>query len=366
MEQHVIIEQSALVTALGTHQDTSKRLLKGDSAFKTAPCFGIPVAHAPFEDVCFRNLTECFTFLRPQLDLSRVPDDKNLLFIYAAAKGDIRALEPGADKADDQSPLLPVQATQVAEILGIHPACTMIISNACASGAVACATARLFLKAGRFSTAVIAGFDVISHFVTSGFHSLGALSSSGARPFDADRDGLTLGDGAACAVLHCRPAIDGDIIIAGAAQSNDANHRTGPSRTGEGLYRAAAAALENGNIPPKLVSSVKCHGTATVYNDAMEAKAVNRLFAGNPPPCFSVKGSIGHTSGAGSLIEVLLAGEFLRRNTIPPTANFHRPDREAPLPVSDSAQTISTPSILCLSAGFGGLNAAILLREWHA
>ena len=117
---------------------------------------------------------------------------------------------------------------------------------------------------------------------------------------------------------------------------------------------------------PDDIGTIKCHGTATPYNDAMEAKAINRLCSDHPPPCFSVKGAIGHTSGAGSLIEILLAEEFLRSKTIPPTANFTIPDADASIPVSGKTTTFSIPSILCLSAGFGGLNAALLLEERQA
>ena len=366
MKKHVIIEQCALISALGTLQETSQHLLKGTSALKPAPCFDIPVAHAPFKDITYRDLGTSFTHLKKELHLVSIKHERTL-FIYAAAKGDIRVLEPDENKTSAlNSPLLHKQAQKVVELLGIQPAGSMVISNACASGAVALSVAQSFLECECFSAAVIAGFDVISHFVTSGFHSLGALSLTGARPFDAQRDGLTLGDGAACVVLRYRQAQPGDIYIAGAAQSNDANHRTGPSRDGDGLHQAALGALTNGRSSPQHIGAIKCHGTATVFNDAMEAKAINRLFSNSPPPCFSVKGAIGHTSGAGSLIEVLLAEEFLRIKKVPPTVRFTNPDGEALLPVSSKPQPFTNSSILCLSAGFGGLNAAVFLKEWDS
>jgi 3-oxoacyl-(acyl-carrier-protein) synthase len=363
MKKAVIIEQGALLSSLGTLEQTTDSLLCGISALQPAPCYNIPVAYAPFADVQLRQPENAFPILYSRIDLP--VRQERILFIYAAAKGDIRALEPAAYRTDTPLPsaLLTDQASRIAKIIGITPYRTQVISTACASGIVAVAVAKTLLENGLFSTAVIAGFDVISHFVTSGFHALRALSPTGPRPFDRLRDGLSLGDGAALAVLRFREPAKGDVIVAGADQSNDANHRTGPSPTGDGLFMAASGALDNGGIQPGQIGAVKCHGTATPYNDAMEAKAVNRLFKNVPPPCFSLKGGIGHTSGAGSLIELLLGAEFLKRRTAPPTINFSEPDPDAKLPVTRTPQPFSQSSLLCLSAGFGGLNAAVVLSE---
>ncbi|MBN1757808.1 MAG: hypothetical protein JW863_05795 [Chitinispirillaceae bacterium] len=362
MEHAVILDHRALYCALGTLETSTTALLRGMSAIRPGPCFDLPVAFAPFDDSAFRAPEQIVPVLKNAMPV--LPQQP--FFIYAAAKGDIRALEPYHRQTGlpaEVSPCLADQANHFATLLGIKPYRTQVVSNACASGAVAVAIAKNLLENDSCSEVVIAGFDVISLFVISGFHALGALSPTGPRPFDRTRDGLSLGDGAAVAVLRRGKPRKGDIIISGADQSNDANHRTGPSRTGEGLYLAAAGALEDASIQPDRIGAVKCHGTATVYNDAMESKAVNRLFSDNPPPCFSLKGAIGHTSGAGSLLELLLAAEFLRRRSIPPTIHFSEADPDAPLPVSSAIQEFTTPSILCLSAGFGGLNAAVVLSE---
>jgi 3-oxoacyl-(acyl-carrier-protein) synthase len=247
------------------------------------------------------------------------------------------------------------------------------VSNACASGAVAVEMAREMLVEGVARRIVLFGLDTLSQFVVTGFHALNALSPLGARPFDAARDGLTPGECAAAAVLTMREVRPGDIIIAGAGSSNDANHRTGPSRTGDGLLLASQAALRDAGFPPSEVGAVKCHGTGTVYNDAMEAKALTALFGDRIPPCASVKGALGHTSGAGSLLEILIAAECLRRRSLPPTAGYRAHGVEEPLPLSSAAQPVIGPSmpgtavpgaaVLCLSAGFGGINAAVVLRE---
>jgi len=370
MKKRVILEQGSLITALGNGDRTADALMAGRSAIVEGPCFTVPVAYAPFDDPDLRDPEAAFSLLREELSLEDAASGRTL-FVYAAAKGDARGLEPFAsrDDHDSLSSLLSVQARRIRALLGLDAASCMTVSNACASGMVACSVAKFLLEQGICDNAVVAGFDVLSHFVVSGFHSLGALSAHGARPFDAQRDGLSLGDGAALVHLSLREPVRGDIILAGAAQSNDANHRTGPSRSGDGLLRAALDALFDADTPPDKIGAVKCHGTATVYNDAMEAKAINNLFgagASHPsvlPPCFSVKGATGHTSGAGSLIETILAAKFLRQRRVPPTAGLETPDPEAFLPVSSSVQPIIHPSMLCLSAGFGGLNAALLLLE---
>ena len=363
MQNPVVLEQGALLSAFGSLQSTIDNICQGVCAFKAAPCFDVPVSSAPFEDAALRNIDAAFEHLRDSIDRTPFRTEQPL-FIFAAAKGDLRALEPGTTvSADAPEPILDPQARRIARILGIRPAHLSVVSNACASGAVAVAAAKMLLEQGLFSSAVIAGFDVLSRFVVSGFHSLSALSPTGARPFDRDRDGLTLGDGAALAVLRRRPAAKGETIIAGADQSNDANHRTGPSRTGDGLFAAAAGALNNAGATATDIGAVKCHGTATPYNDSMEAKAMTTLFGQTVPPCFSMKGSIGHTSGGGSLLELVLSAELVRRRTVPPTVNFTTPDPDAALPVAAVAKPLEKPSMLCLNAGFGGLNAAVLLAE---
>ena len=361
----VILEQGGILCGLGTLEETVTDLFEGISAIVPGPCFGVPVAYAPFKDIAWRSLDTSAKALAASIDPSSFDQEKTV-FIFCAAKGDLAPLEeyctakkpPGAFL-----PLLSSQAEYAKKILGFSAARTIVISDACASGATGVEVGRELLLAGCAGAVVVFGYDGISRFVATGFHSLAALSPSGARPFDASRDGLTIGDGAAVALLTYREPYREDIIVAGAGSSNDANHRTGPSRTGEGLFRAARAALADAAMRPEDIGGVKCHGTATNYNDAMEAKAIFSLFGAEIPPCFSIKGAIGHTSGAGSLVEVLIAAECLRRRLAPPTAGFSELGVDEKIPVSASSQHLRNKSLLCLSAGFGGINAAVVLAE---
>jgi 3-oxoacyl-[acyl-carrier-protein] synthase-1 len=261
------------------------------------------------------------------------------------------------------SPFLDEQARSVASALGLASRRILAVSNACASGAVGVASAKELIEDGDSEDAILFGYDGVSRFVLSGFAALSALSKSGARPFDAARDGLSLGEAAGLCRLQRGEARPGDISVAGVGSSNDANHRTGPSRTGEGLLAAARSALEDAGLGPRDVGFVKCHGTATVYNDAMEAKALKNLFGNSIPPCVSFKGALGHTSGGGSLVEMIIAAEILKRKQVPPTVGFSTRGVDEPIPVSEATQTFRQPVALCLSAGFGGVNAAIVLRE---
>jgi len=363
----VVIEQGEILCSLGQLQETVSDIFENQSAIIPGPCFGVPVSYAPFKNHAWRGLATAARALRNAIDAADL-DKNETVFIFCAAKGDLTPLEDSftlKNNPIDFSPLLFSQASHVKTVLGIADCRSIVVSNACASGAIGVQIAREMLMDGTCKNAVLFGFDGVSRFVATGFNSLSALSKTSAKPFDALRDGLTLGDGACVAVLSYREPFEDDIVVMGAASSNDANHRTGPSRTGEGLYRAAASALHDAMMAPHAIGAVKCHGTATSYNDAMEAKAIASLFGKEIPPCFSIKGAIGHTSGAGSLLEIMVAAECLRRRKVPPTCGFETLGVDEQLPIYAAAQTLDRQSMLCLSAGFGGINAAVVLAE-HA
>ena len=368
-EEAIVLEQYEIASPLGDLSASVADCMDGVCAIKPGPCFNIPVGHAPFADARFRSLDFAANAFKAAIDVSDI-DPAQTVFIYCCAKGDISAIEPyvaGALKTSPYSPLPGSQAAFAQKIMLPGAARTMAVSCACASGAIAVESAKELLQSGAFSHALIFGFDAVSRFVVSGFQSLGALSPTRAMPFDAARNGLTIGEGACAALVSRRVPFTGDITIAGAGSSNDANHRTGPSRTGEGLARAARAALADARISSMTdIGAIKCHGTATPYNDAMEAKAIDGIFGPDIPPCFSLKGAIGHTSGAGSLLETIMAAVFLERHAIPPTAGFQTLGVDEKIPISAEAQRFENNTMLCLSAGFGGINAALILRETDA
>ncbi len=359
MKNSIILERYAALTSLGNLEQTLEQLLSGASGIQPGDYFGMNIPCAPFPDDAIRDIRQSFRLLHDPI--APLPA-QSTVFIYAAAKGDIRAFD--SNTHNDISPLLDRQAHQACTTVGYRPEHMLCVSNACASGAIAVEIACELLLDNQYDQAVIFGFDTLSEFVLSGFHSLNAVSFTGAKPFDANRDGLSLGESATLVVLSRRRSRTGDIVIAGTGSSNDANHRTGPSRSGDGLWRAARAALDESEMKTNAIGALKCHGTATVYNDAMEAKAITRLFGTQcPPPCFSVKGALGHTSGGGSLLETCIAAECIKSRCIPPTAGYKEHGVDEPIPIGRVCRQIEHPSIVCLAAGFGGVNAALVLRE---
>lgn len=242
-----------------------------------------------------------------------------------------------------------------------------VVSSACISSTAALAEAASMIRADEVDCAFVVGCDAVTEFVFAGFSSLMALDPSGSHPFDAERKGLAVGEAAGYAVLMSeeRALREGRPIrgeIAGWGLGNDANHMTGPSRDGEGLARAVALALGLANVGEGQIRFISAHGTGTVYNDAMELLAFKRIFS-TPRPTGSVKGGIGHSMGAAGLIEALLALKSLEEGLVPPTVGLREVDEAAAGWVSDQAVPVDGEFALTTNSGFGGVNAALVLRR---
>lgn len=253
----------------------------------------------------------------------------------------------------------------------------VVVSAACASSTAALAMAASDVSASRVPAALVVGCDSVSEFVFSGFSSLMAIDPEAARPFDANRAGLGLGEAAAMALIVPEEGLkrfgtDGAIEIAGWGMTSDANHMTGPSRDGLGLARAIEGAIRMTGAGPGDVHSIAAHGTGTKYNDSMEMKAFKSAFGSDSPlPVYSVKGGMGHTMGAAGLVEALLAGRSCFERVVPPTVGMDEPDAEAKGWVSTTAQQVRGGSCawaLTTNSGFGGVNAALMMRahDWEA
>ncbi|HRQ49544.1 MAG TPA: beta-ketoacyl synthase, partial [Agriterribacter sp.] len=189
-----------------------------------------------------------------------------------------------------------------------------------------------------------------------------AISDAPCKPFDARRNGITLGEAAATVVLSVhRPA--GDCIqLSGGAVSNDANHISGPSRTGQELHDAIEAAVQEAGVDKGNIDFISAHGTATVYNDEMEAKAIT-LSGLQEVPVNSLKGYYGHTLGAAGLIETVASVHSLKANTILPTPGFETPGVTQPIHINRVLQTGLYHTCLKTASGFGGCNAAIIIQK---
>jgi 3-oxoacyl-[acyl-carrier-protein] synthase-1 len=225
--------------------------------------------------------------------------------------------------------------------------------------------ARRMIGSGEVDHAVVAGVDVLSKFVVSGFQILHAMSPEPCRPFDTARKGINLGEAAAAVVLSSNPSALGaarGIRVAGGGLSNDANHISGPSRTGAELAFAIRQALEEANIHRSDVDFISAHGTGTIYNDEMEAKAF-ALAELADRPVHSLKGFYGHTLGAAGIVEVVLSAEGLRRNQLVPSRGYEQSGVSIPLNVITQATNQSLNICLKTASGFGGCNAAIILTK---
>ena len=278
-----------------------------------------------------------------------------VLFVLSTTKGDIERI--GTDPSD--LPLC-VPAARLAAAFA-NPNLPLVVSNACISGLAALLQAQRLLRLGRYDYAVVAGADVHSIFTISGFQSLGALFASPCRPFDASRDGMNLGDAAACIVLGASETVpDGAWELICGAVRNDANHISGPSRTGEGSFNCLRSVMRE--CTKEELAMVGVHGTATLYNDEMESVALARAGLSDLPVA-AFKACFGHTMGAAGVLESILCMHALDAGLIPPTPGFSASGVSFPVNVCAKSRPTSKRAFIKMLSGFGGCNAAMLFRK---
>ena len=236
---------------------------------------------------------------------------------------------------------------------------------ACAASTLAIGLGLRWLERGACDLVIAGGYDAISPFVATGFEALRATTASRPRPFRVGRDGMSLGEGAGLVALVREEDTRGASVfvrVAGFGASTDAVHITAPDRSGDGLARAGAAAITDSGLAPAAIGLVSAHATATPFNDAMESRAIGRLFEGVPAPVVHpFKAQIGHTLGAAGVLESLAAADALRRGITPAAAGEGELDADAAVALLDRAEQRPLGAALKLSAAFGGANAALVL-----
>jgi 3-oxoacyl-[acyl-carrier-protein] synthase-1 len=239
----------------------------------------------------------------------------------------------------------------------------IVISNACISGGLALAVAKRFISAGKFDQVIVVGGDLVSEFVLSGFNSFQAMSPEPCRPFSKHRSGISLGEAAAAVLLSSKKPEGPNIIsLIGEASANDANHISGPSRTGEGLYKSIQNALREAQVSAKEIDYLSAHGTATAYNDEMETVAFNRSGFENVPTN-SFKGYYGHTLGASALLESILTKHSLLNNELYTSLNFDEIGVSKPLNIIGVFEKKELRFAVKTASGFGGCNIALVLKK---
>ena len=244
-----------------------------------------------------------------------------------------------------------------------------VISAACASGAKVFASARRAIAAGLVDAAVVGGVDSLCLTTLYGFKSLELLSPRPCRPYDAHRDGISIGEAGAFALLE--PADPGTLARArglqflGAGESSDAHHMSSPHPDGEGARLAMAQALANAGLQPADIDYINLHGTATPSNDRAEDLAVMRLF-GHGVPVSSTKGAHGHTLGAAGALEAVIALLCLEEGLIPGGLNLV--ERDPALSADYQSADLARPlrRVMSNSFGFGGSNCALIVGRESA
>ena len=306
--------------------------------------------------------------------------------VVATAKGNISALEGRCGSgpfipSDDDKVLFSSMARCISEFSGVREPDIRIISNACISGVSAIVAARRMLLVGDYDMVIVVGADTQNSFITSGFASFKSLSQELCRPYDESRCGLNLGEAAGAMALISMPVrwscgLDGEsgyVTIDGGAVSDDANHISGPSRTGDGLFLAMRNAMKEAGVNAAGIDLLQMHGTATAYNDEMESKAAC-LVGVQDVPVQSLKPYFGHTMGASGVIETIIAAAEIQEGIIAGTKGYEKSGVSVPLNVSASNRLITRNLVMsnpagkinhCLktASGFGGTNAAVLLTS---
>lgn len=372
--KEVLIASLAVITSLGaTLDETWDGLIGGRTAICNLSRFPTDLYRARIA-ACIDNLDghRERSMIRDLLGrlcaaATDIPSDSTV--IMATTKGGIDNLEKKkkglpAEMSDIFPSSLAAFVSQKLNLLGP----SFNISAACASSTVAIGLGASLISSGIAESVFVCCADIVTEFVFSGFSALQALSPWPARPFDKNRSGLSLGEGAA--YLHLvspqRAESTGTrprFAIAGWGVANDAFHLTSPAQDGSGLQEAIRRAMKRASVHPRDVAGISAHGTGTVYNDLMEIKAFRSAFGDRMPPTYSVKGAIGHTFGAAGGIEVAVGTKVLLDRTVPPTAGFADPENGAEGVVHSHPVPIFGRYLIATNSGFGGVNAAVILKE---
>jgi 3-oxoacyl-[acyl-carrier-protein] synthase-1 len=378
MQQVYVVADNIVGPLGGTTRENFDQVLLGNSgislhnnaAYAAAPFYGAMMAPGQLDTyTAAYNVHGYTTFEKLLVDSVQralqqtgiTLKDKRTGFIISTTKGNIELLEQQEEGA--AVPLAAMQLFSTAKKVAAHFNAAnepMVISSACISGLVAILTGKRLIESGRYDHVVVAGADVLTRFVLSGFQSFQAVSAVPCKPFDAQRTGVTLGEGAATVILS-REAANASFSLGAGAISNDANHISGPSRTGEELATAMQLAVSGSGLTAADIGFVSAHGTATLYNDEMEAKALHHAGL-NQVPVNSLKGYYGHTLGAAGLIEAIISMQAMKTGVVLPTKGYETCGVSMPVNVTNTLLQAPSAHFLKTVSGFGGCNAAMVFN----
>lgn len=370
----IYITDANCVTPLGFDIETNwKALVNGQSGIQFQEKYGnLSSIYASIIDnemlnESFLKITNenSFTKLEKMLILALHPivsknkiTEKSVL-ILSTTKGNISALENQEAPIEDAQ--LSTLAKKINTFFGFKSE-PIIVSNACVSGVLAVSVAKRMIQFGAYDNAFVIAGDEISEFVLSGFNSFQAMSNLPCTPYDADRNGVTLGEASAAVFITTEKPKNNAIAIIGDGAVNDANHISGPSRTGDGLYKSIESAFKEANIGKDKLDYISAHGTATLYNDEMEAIAFSRSNI-ETVAVNSLKGYFGHTLGASGLLEIVIGLQSIYHNELLASKGFSNSGVSKPIDVLKENRKKEITYFLKTASGFGGCNTAVLFEK---
>ena len=368
MKQNVMVSVLAdnVISPLGeTSEENYQAVKEGKSAIHAyAPMTaGIPngfvasLLSSDFEELAFRSAQKAIDASGINISSTRT------VFILSSTKGSIEKL----GQTDDDKLYLGNIAQRIATRLGIQLS-PIVVCNACISGLAAMILASRLLVSKKYDYAVVCGADCPGRFIISGFQSLNAMSAFSCQPFDIERQGLNLGEAAATVVLGreittksvnngCRKQV---WQIGHGYIKNDAYHISSPSKTAEGLYEALLETM-NG-IDKRNIAFINAHGTATLFNDQMEAIAIHRAEL-QDIPVNALKGYVGHTLGAAGIMETILCMKAVDDHTVLGTRGYEEVGVSGRIQLSSKHHSTIKTSFIKQLSGFGGCNATLYARS---
>ncbi|MCL2072521.1 MAG: beta-ketoacyl-[acyl-carrier-protein] synthase family protein [Marinilabiliaceae bacterium] len=254
---------------------------------------------------------------------------------------------------------------KIADYFGIRSNVSTI-STACSSSANSLITGARMIRSGLVNKILAGGMDALSLFSLNGFNSLEILSDTGCRPFDQQRNGITIGEGAAFLVLESEKSAKNKKIygeIVGYANRNETFHQTAPSPNGDGIAMTMKQALKIAEINPESIDYINAHGTGTLMNDLSEGNAIKTVFKENIPPISSTKGFTGHTLAAAGAIEAVLCLLSLKKQKLLPNLNLENVTQELSFNPVTEMKDAKINYILSNSIGFGGANSSLIIKK---
>ena len=377
MIREVYINETNCITPLGFDVDSNiEAILRGDSGIQLhqdislmpMPFYASVIAdekiNSAFEkistDTKYSRLEKMMILaLEPIIKNSGVELNAKTAFILSTTKGNVTALKDNSE-ASFQNAHLDVLAQNVADFFGFQTT-PIVVSNACVSGILAISVAKRMIQSELYDTIFVVAGDEVSEFVLSGFNAFQAMSDLPCKPYSKNRTGVSLGE-ATAAVLVSEEARNAKIKVIGDSSINDANHISGPSRTGEGLFRSIQNAMKEAKINSDQIDYISAHGTATPFNDEMEAIAFNRLNLQNVP-INSLKGFYGHTLGASGLLETIIAIESANQNKLFESKGFDEIGVSEKINVIEKNEEANIEYFLKTASGFGGCNTAVVFEK---